>query len=242
MRSACMTVDRRCAIRIVIASRRSATSRMVWLISSSVSESSDDVASSKTSRCGPAEQRAGDREALPLAAGHLHAALADHGVETLVGAGEQAVAAPASARPGIPRRWRRADEEQVLADRAGEELRVLGDEADALAEAVEIDVSLVMSVVEDAAGLRLVRPTSSFTRVVFPAPDGPTKAMVSPRRPLNETSASAGADALRCVNATSSKPASSDRLRARDSPAWGPTACSRISWKFAATPPSRGRC
>ena len=44
MRSACMTVDRRCAIRIVITSRAPATSRIVRLISSSVIESRDDVA------------------------------------------------------------------------------------------------------------------------------------------------------------------------------------------------------
>src|SRR6478672_7731368 len=52
MRSACITVDSRCAIKIVITSRELATSRMVRLISSSVRESSDDVASSNTSRCG----------------------------------------------------------------------------------------------------------------------------------------------------------------------------------------------
>ena len=52
MRSACSTVDRRCAISTVITWRPRATSRIVWLISSSVSESSDEVASSKTSSCG----------------------------------------------------------------------------------------------------------------------------------------------------------------------------------------------
>ena len=35
-------------------------------------------------------------------------------------------------------------------------------------------------------------PTSSFTSVVFPAPDGPTKAIVSPRRAPNVMSLTAG--------------------------------------------------
>ena len=88
-----------------------------------------------------AQQRAGDRQALLLAAGDLHAALADHRVEPLVGAREQGVARRLAQHvEALARRWRRGlHEEQVLADRAGEELRVLRDEADALAEAVEVD-------------------------------------------------------------------------------------------------------
>src|SRR6478672_1442690 len=46
------TVERRWAIKIVIASRVSATSRMVWLMPSSVRESRADVASSKTRSWG----------------------------------------------------------------------------------------------------------------------------------------------------------------------------------------------
>src|SRR6266436_5069630 len=52
MQSACRMVESRWAINIVIASRLTATSRMVSLISSSVKESSDEVASSNTSNCG----------------------------------------------------------------------------------------------------------------------------------------------------------------------------------------------
>ena len=50
--SACRIVDSRCAIRIVMPSCSRATSRMVRLTSSSVRESSDEVASSNTSNCG----------------------------------------------------------------------------------------------------------------------------------------------------------------------------------------------
>src|SRR6266705_5460600 len=52
MQSACRMVESRWAINIMIASRLTATSRMVSLISSSVKESIDEVASSNTSHCG----------------------------------------------------------------------------------------------------------------------------------------------------------------------------------------------
>ena len=52
---------------------------------------------------------------------------------------------------------RRVHEQQVLANRAGEELRVLGDEADPLAQRVEVDVVAGDAVVEDPPGLRLIQ-------------------------------------------------------------------------------------
>ena len=52
IRSACMIVDSRWAIRIVMTSWLVPTSRIVWPMSSSVSESRDEVASSNTRRCG----------------------------------------------------------------------------------------------------------------------------------------------------------------------------------------------
>src|SRR6266849_4552466 len=52
MQSACITVERRCAINMVMASRLAATSRIVWLISSSVKESNEEVASSNTRNSG----------------------------------------------------------------------------------------------------------------------------------------------------------------------------------------------
>jgi hypothetical protein len=45
-------------------------------------------------------------------------------------------------------------------------------------------------------------PTSSFTSVVLPAPEGPTKAIVSPRATLKEMSVSAGDDAVWCWKLT----------------------------------------
>ena len=83
-----------------------------------------------------AKERAGDRQPLLLAAGDLHSAFADDRVEALVGALEKIVRRGAMEHVealgvgGVG-----ANEQQVLADRAGEELRVLRHEADALAEA-----------------------------------------------------------------------------------------------------------
>ena len=105
MRSACITVDRRWAISTVITAVV-AGRRRGWcgVISSSVSESSDEVASSKTSRCGRRRSaRAIDRRCFSPP-GDLHAALADDGVEALVGAGQQAVAGRALAAPRGTRR------------------------------------------------------------------------------------------------------------------------------------------
>ena len=70
-------------------SARRPTSRMVRVISSSVSESRDDVASSKTRSLGSAQESAGDGESLFLASGDFDSALADEGVEAVAGAGEQ---------------------------------------------------------------------------------------------------------------------------------------------------------
>src|SRR6266705_3480809 len=47
-------------------------------------------------------------------------------------------------------------------------------------------------------------PTSSLTSVVFPAPDGPTNAIVSPRATQNEMALRAGAEADECWKETSS--------------------------------------
>ena len=113
---------------------------MVRLISSSVSESSDEVASSNTSRCGRRRSaRAIDRRCFSPP-------------ETFTPPSPMTVSRPLSARASRPSQAARsqhlealrvgrvgAHEEQVLADRAGEQLRVLGDEPDALAQAVEVD-------------------------------------------------------------------------------------------------------
>ena len=88
------------------------------------------------------QQRARDREPLFLAARHLDAAFADHRVESAVGARQQAVTGRLAQHvQALVVGRRRIHEQQVLADRAGEELRVLRDEADAFAQRFEIDVA-----------------------------------------------------------------------------------------------------
>src|SRR6185369_10506398 len=105
----------------------------------------------------PAQQGAGDRESLFLAAGDLDAALADHRVEAAVGARQQAVAGGLLEHLqalGVARS--RIDEEEVLADRAGEELGVLGHEADLRPQLLEVEVGARDAVVEDASMVRRV--------------------------------------------------------------------------------------
>jgi hypothetical protein len=48
-------------------------------------------------------------------------------------------------------------EQQVFANRPGEKLRILGHEADAGAQPVEIDLGARYAVVQDSAGQRLVQ-------------------------------------------------------------------------------------
>src|SRR5262249_41204573 len=101
-----------------------------------------------------AKQGTGDRESLFFPSRHLHAALTDHRVQTLGRAFEQARARRAAQRRQallVGRLW--IPEEQVLPDRSGKELRVLRDEADALAQPVEVDVAAGDAVVEDSPGL-----------------------------------------------------------------------------------------
>ena len=140
-------------------SRLAVTARIVSLMPSSVSESSDEVASSKIEQLRPAQQRAGDGEPLLLAARHLDAALADDGVESLLRARQQTVAGRLvqhleALRVG----GGGTHEQQIFADRSGKQLRVLRDEPDALAQPIEIDVRARLSVVENPARLRRVQP------------------------------------------------------------------------------------
>ena len=108
----------------------------------------------------PAQQRARDRQALLLAARHLHAALADHRVQPLRRRAPAGCRTrPCAARPGTPRRWRVGfTNSRFSRMRAGEELRVLRHEADPLAQLVQVHVDGGVAVVEDVAGLRPVEP------------------------------------------------------------------------------------
>src|SRR5881394_3522367 len=103
------------------------------------------------------KQGTGDREALLFAAGDLHPAFADHRVQTLIGALEEIVGGGLAQHLdafGIGRVG--SDEQQVFADGAGEELRVLRHETNALAKLVELDAVAGDAVVEDTSLLRLI--------------------------------------------------------------------------------------
>src|SRR5579863_4300710 len=110
-----------------------------------------------------AQQRARDRQTLLLASGDFHAPLADQSVETTVGACKQTVDrglledlhALGIGGAGV-------DEQQILADGAGEELSVLRDEADLLAEQVEIDAIGWDAVIENRTGFRRVEADQQF--------------------------------------------------------------------------------
>ena len=91
----------------------------------SVSGSSADVVSSSSNSSGRADQRPGQRDALPLPAAQADASLADDGVEPVAELAHEAVGA------GEPQRRPHlvvgvaAAEDDVLADRAGEQERLL---------------------------------------------------------------------------------------------------------------------
>src|ERR1035438_9655980 len=170
MRSACSTVERRWAIRQVMAARLAATSRMVWLISSSVSESSGEVASSKTSNCG-LRNRARAMERRCFSPPETLAALADHRVQAAIGAPQQAL------HGGLLENLQALlvgglgpHEAQVFADRAGEQLGVLGDEADALAQAVNGDFVLGNAVIVDVPRLGAIQAHQQFHQRGLPRP------------------------------------------------------------------------
>ena len=163
-----------------------------------------------------AQQRARDGEALLLAAGDLHAAFAD------------TVSSPRSARAsrlcadGLPQDVEALlvgrvgpHEEQVLADGAGEQLRVLGDEADALAEAVDVDLVLRRAVVVDVPGLRPVEADQQLhERGLARRPRADERDGLAAARRGNEMSVSAGVDADWCWKVTSSKREGVERVDA----------------------------
>ena len=201
---------------------------MVSPISSSVSESSDEVASSKTSRCGrrssaraiesrcfsppdtftPPSPITVSRPRSARASRLSHAALRSTSRHS------------ASVADGLTNsRFSRID--------AREELGVLRHEADALAQLVRDrrwrPGARCRGCRRPAAG---TGPTSSLTSVVLPAPDGPTKAIVSPRPTSNEMSVSAGDDADWCCEAdVVERQACEARAAAPGWPVAAPAAC-----------------
>jgi hypothetical protein len=103
------------------------------------------------------QQGAGDRQPLLFAAGDLDPAFADDRVEPVRGAREQAVAGGlAQDLEALRVRRRRVREQQVLADGAGEQLRILGDEPDLRAQRVEVDLVARDAVVENLSRRRVI--------------------------------------------------------------------------------------
>ena len=155
MRSALSTVARRCAMTSVVRPRRRRSSASCT--SRSLSASSELVASSSSSTRGIAQDRAGDRDPLPLAAGQAHALLAEEGVEALGQAVEELARrgrvgcrahllvgglrpAVAQVRPGIGR----------------EDHRLLRHEADPGAKRHRVEIAQIGAVQQDRAGARVV--------------------------------------------------------------------------------------
>ena len=159
----------------------SAASSARW-IASSDSESRCDVASSRMTIAGVLQQHPGDRDALLLAARQPVAALADDRVVAVGQRRDEVVDARRPARldelvvggvgPGVA---------QVLADRVVEQVRVLHDEADRVAERLEREVADVVAVdPRPCPRRRRAMRGTSIAVVVLPAPDGPTSATSSP--------------------------------------------------------------
>ena len=115
------------------------------------------MASSSKQDRGILEERAGDGDALLLAAGEHHAALADDGVVASGKLGDEVVD-QRGAGGGFDLGLRRAGaaEADVLGDGAGEHHRLLLDIGKARAEVGGVEVADVDAVDEDGAGVDVV--------------------------------------------------------------------------------------
>src|SRR5439155_24328937 len=104
------------------------------------------------------EQRAGDREALLFSARYFHATLANQGIEAAIGTQKQALhgSLPQHVQALLVSRVR-LDDEQVLADRSREQLRILGHESDPLAQMLDLHLVFRGPVVIDVTGLRPIQ-------------------------------------------------------------------------------------
>ena len=130
MRSASVSVDRRCAMRIVV--RAAAIRRRVAWISSSIRASTDEVASSSRRMRRIRQQRARERDALPLPTREREPLFADDGVVAVREAEDELVRfGGARRRFDLLGRRIGSGERDVGADRVGEEERVLEHDADA---------------------------------------------------------------------------------------------------------------
>src|SRR5260221_3634006 len=104
-----------------------------------------------------AKQRARNGETLLLAAGDLHSSLADDGVEPLLRTAEERLRGGTTPYVEALRvRRARPHEQEVLANGAAEELRVLRHEADRLPEAVQVHPFVRHLVVENGTVARAI--------------------------------------------------------------------------------------
>ena len=192
MRSAWSTVERRWAMRIVIASRLWLTSRIVLadlVLGDRVERRGRLV---EDEQVGVAQQGARDREALALAARDLHACFSDDRVQSLVRPREQAVARRASQRVQHLRVARSgAHEQQVLANAPREQLRVLRDEPDAGAQSLQVHLQPRVPVVENPARLRAVEAHQQLHE----------RALARARRPHEGDRPAAATPRRRCLSA-----------------------------------------
>ena len=110
------------------------------------------VASSKMSSAGLRKQRPGDRQPLPLAAGEIGPAFAEHRFVALGQAGDELLQAGGAGRGDdvVQLRLGRAQGD-VLPQRAVEDERLLRHDADAAAEAGQVEVAQVDAVDEHLA-------------------------------------------------------------------------------------------
>ena len=141
---------------------------MVSLISSSVKESSDEVASSNTRRLGRRNSaRAMERRCFSPP-------------ETFTPPSPISVSSPLSAR--ARRLWHAADlqnghtvgvgrrgvnKEEILANGSGEKLGVLSHQSNAIPQPVKIDIIDGNAVVPDVPGLRPIEPDQQFDKRGF---------------------------------------------------------------------------
>src|SRR5437773_939860 len=109
------------------------------------------------------KQRTRDRKALLLPAGYFHAAFADERIEAFVRSSKQAVAGC------LPQHFHTVfircggiDEQQVLPNASGKQLRILRYQADTVPQAFEIDIVDRKAVVSDIARLRTIQPDEQF--------------------------------------------------------------------------------
>ena len=136
MRSARWAVVRRCAMRMAERpSRRAVSARSTTV---SLRRSSEDVASSRMRTRGRARNARAERELLALAGREGLAALVHHGVDAL-GQAVDELAQPDGVDRGVDRRPRSRSgcRRRGCADRAGEEERLLGHDADLAAKRVQ---------------------------------------------------------------------------------------------------------